>query len=187
MLAAAWVLVVLFPLSEIALGVFKRSRSGSAARQDRGSMRLLWVVIAASVTAALLTQGVALTHMHVAARGRLTVAVGLLAAGLTVRWVAVLTLGRFFTVDVAVHRDHSLVQSGLYRLVRHPSYTGLLIALGGLGVFFGNWLGLALLLVPTTLALARRIAVEEAALEDALGADYSEYCKRTKRLLPWVY
>ncbi len=187
MLGAAWVLVVLFPVSEIVLGLVERAQPGLAAGQDRGSMRLLWLVISAGVAAAIFAQQVAVTRMHMAPQARLAVAVGLLAVGLAIRWAAILTLGKFFTVDVAVRPDHALVETGLYRYVRHPSYAGLLLAFGGLGTFFGNWLGLVVLLVPIALALAHRIAVEEAALGRALGAEYTSYCARTKRLVPGVY
>jgi hypothetical protein len=57
----------------------------------------------------------------------------LVLIGLFIRWTAILTLGRFFTVDVAVHSDHALVENGLYRFVRHPFYTGLLVAFLGVG------------------------------------------------------
>lgn len=187
MIAAARVLVVLFPVSEIVLGLVKRARLGAAMRQDEGSMRLLWLVISGGVAAAIFAQHVAVTRMHLAPLVRLAAAVGLLAVGLAIRWVAIFTLGRFFTVDVAVHTDHSLVETGLYRYVRHPSYAGLLLAFGGLGMFFGNWLGLVLLMVPIVAALTHRISVEEAALGRVLGAAYADYCARTKRLLPGVY
>ena len=187
MRATAWVLVVLFPVSEIVLGILKRARAGTAFSEDSGSLRLLWLVISAGVAAAIFAQNIAVTRMHMAPEIRMAVAVALLVVGLAIRWVAIVTLGRFFTVNVAVHLDHALVETGLYRHVRHPSYTGLLIAFCGLGMFFGNWLGLVMLLVPIVLALTHRISVEEAALGRALGAEYSNYCARTKRLLPWVY
>jgi len=111
----------------------------------------------------------------------------LLIGGVAVRWLAIRTLGRFFTVDVAVHREHRVVQSGLYRYVRHPSYTGVLVAMLGAGLAFGNWLSLAALMLPLTLSLLYRIRVEEAVLLEALGEEYREYCGRTKRLIPGVY
>jgi protein-S-isoprenylcysteine O-methyltransferase Ste14 len=112
------------------------------------------------------------------------VALGLLVGGLALRWVAILTLGRLFTVDVAIHSDHVVVQTGLYRVLRHPSYTGLLLAFLGLGVSFANWLSILGLLIPITLAVLNRVAKEEQALLSSLGSDYAAYCARTKRFIP---
>src|SRR5690348_17282812 len=75
-------------------------------------------------------------------------AMGMMIAGMLFRWTAIRTLGRFFTVDVAVHEGHAVVDSGPYRLVRHPSYTGLLLAFAGLGLAFQNWISLLALLLP---------------------------------------
>ena len=105
---------------------------------------------------------------------------------MVLRWTAVLSLGRLFTVDVAIHSDHTVVHSGLYRFMRHPSYTGLLIAFLGLGVFFRNWLSIFGLLVPITLAVMNRVRHEERALLRALGPEYADYCARTKRFIPWL-
>jgi protein-S-isoprenylcysteine O-methyltransferase len=80
-----------------------------------------------------------------------------------------------------------VVDSGPYRLVRHPSYSGSLIAFLGLGICSENYLSLLVLLLPVTLAFLRRISIEEAALNEALGSDYKAYTARTRRLIPWIY
>ena len=107
--------------------------------------------------------------------------------GLAVRWTAILTLGRFFTVNVAIQDEHRVVDHGLYRWVRHPSYSGLLISFLGLGLAFGNWLGLALATIPPTAVFLDRIRVEENALLQELGEPYRDYCAKTKRLVPGLY
>ncbi len=87
--------------------------------------------------------------------------------------MAILTLGRLFTVNVAIQADHSVVETGLYRFVRHPSYVGLLLTFVGLGVFFANWLSLFGLLVPIALAVLNRVAKEEQALLASLELPYA--------------
>ena len=178
--------VALFPVSEIALAIIKHSNASSAQAQDRGSMRLLWIAIVIGVGCAIAAQWVPSARLHVPSSIVGTVALVLIVTGLIVRWVAILTLGRLFTVDVAIQRDHQLIQTGLYRLVRHPSYAGLLIAFLGLGLFFANWLSVVLLLVPITLAVINRVVKEEQVLLQALGVPYAAYCARTKRLIPGV-
>jgi protein-S-isoprenylcysteine O-methyltransferase len=111
----------------------------------------------------------------------------LFVAGLILRWWAIIILGRFFTVDVTIEKDHELVERGPFRVVRHPSYTGVLLAFVGLGLSLGNWAALLVILMPIGAAFIHRMNVEEDALSRALGPRYTEYVKRTKRLMPFVY
>jgi protein-S-isoprenylcysteine O-methyltransferase Ste14 len=180
--AALTVMVVLFPISEIALAVLKRATSATAQVEDRGSMRLLWASIALGVGLAVAAQSLAPLPGPLGALRLL--ALVLMVGGLSIRWAAILTLGRFFTVDVAIQPQQPVIQTGPYRLVRHPSYSGLLLSFVALGVYFGSWLSLAVLLVPITAAVVNRIVKEEAVLLAALGTPYAEYCARTRRLIP---
>ena len=174
-----------------------RSRlSADASRQaDRGSLRLLIAISLVSTGLAwaakrrvpqagfeaLLGLGpMALACIHWAG-------LALFVAGVGLRWYSMIYLGRLFTFDVAVADDHQVIASGPYRRIRHPSYTGALMAYAGLGLCGGNLLSLLVLVAPIALAFLRRIAVEEAALTSALGSRYADYAGRTKRLVPFVY
>lgn len=173
-----------YGLSELALSIMKRSGAGTQ-KADRASLRVLWGTILVAVAAAIVTARlVPAAHSPLLARAY---GVVVFALGLALRWYSILHLGRFFTVDVAIASDHHVVDDGPYRWVRHPSYTGAIVAFAGYGVCIGNWLSLALLVVPISAAFARRIAVEEAALTAALGEPYRAYAARTWRLVPWVY
>lgn len=107
------------------------------------------------------------------------------AAGIALRWYAVLTLGRFFTTRVQTTSEQTVVESGPYRWIRHPSYTGGLLTILGVLMCSTNWISLAcfLLAVPGFLY---RIRVEEGALMAGLGRPYVDYMRRTKRLVPFV-
>jgi protein-S-isoprenylcysteine O-methyltransferase len=107
--------------------------------------------------------------------------------GIVVRSTAIAQLGRFHTPNVAVRKDHQLMESGLYRHVRHPSYLGALIAFLGFSVALGNWLSIVVVMVITPFIYIYRIREEEAALGAAFGDDYRAYCSRTKRLIPGLY
>jgi protein-S-isoprenylcysteine O-methyltransferase len=180
-------MVVLFPVSEIGLALLRRAKSRIARRADEGSMGLLWLVIAGSLAMAIAAEWVPFARLSLAPSFLRAVALVLLVGGLGVRWLAIVTLGRFFTVDVAIHESHALVERGLYRHVRHPSYTGLLVAFLGVGICFANWLSLLALMLPITFAVLSRIRTEERALLQALGPSYAAYCARTKRLVPGVF
>jgi len=112
-------------------------------------------------------------------------AVGL--AGVTLRWWAIRTLGRQFTRNLQVGSDHDLVVGGPYRYVRHPSYTGAILMLAGVGLGLGNALGLAACLVLSTIGYIQRIPREEELLSRELGEPYTEYASRRRRLVPGVY
>ena len=114
------------------------------------------------------------------------IALCILVGGMVVRWVAILSLGRMFTVDVAIQADHVLVQKGLYKFVRHPSYSGLLLEFAGLAVYFGTWVSMIVIVVPVTCAMLYRIRWEEVALRKTFGAQYAEYAAHTKSLIPGV-
>src|SRR6266850_720966 len=96
-------------------------------------------------------------------------------------------LCRFFSVDVAIEPDHELIERGPFRMVRHPSYTGVLLAFVGLALTLGNWAALLVILLPISAAFIHRMNVEENALSSALGSQYTDYIQRTKRLVPFVY
>jgi protein-S-isoprenylcysteine O-methyltransferase len=181
------VVIVLFPLSELALAVVKRSRGGGAKDQDRGSMALLWFFISIGVTLAFCAVAVREARIPVARSILVAISLVLMVGGLALRWAAIVTLGEFFTVNVTVRSDQRVVDSGLYHYMRHPSYTGLMIAFLGFGVFFGNWLSLIGMLLPITLGIINRVAKEERALLASLGPAYASYCVRTKRFIPGVF
>jgi protein-S-isoprenylcysteine O-methyltransferase Ste14 len=111
----------------------------------------------------------------------------LLLAGVAFRWAAIYTLGKYFTGTVLIKDDHCLIRTGPYKYLRHPAYTGSLVAHLGLGLSFSNWFSLTLSTVPYFVAAAYRMRVEEQALGGAFGEEYVTYSRSTKRLIPKVY
>ena len=95
-------------------------------------------------------------------------------------------LGRRFSGLVAIQPEHRLVSSGLYGVIRHPSYLGLFVLSLGWGLAFRSGVGviLAVLTLPVLLA---RIDAEERLLSETFGAEYDAYRARTWRLIPYVY
>lgn len=114
------------------------------------------------------------------------VGIFLIVAGVALRWYSVQVLGKYFTLQVAIQPGQTVVESGPYRWIRHPSYTGSLISLLGLGLALSNWLSLISVLVFAVLGYSYRIHVEEDALVSALGEPYREYMQRTKRIIPFI-
>jgi protein-S-isoprenylcysteine O-methyltransferase Ste14 len=114
------------------------------------------------------------------------IGVALFSAGGMLRIWPVFVLGNRFSGLVAIQLGHTLVTTGIYSIIRHPSYLGLLIGSLGWGLAFRAGAGvlLAALLVPPILA---RIRAEERLLHAHFGAEYDAYCERTRRLIPGVY
>jgi protein-S-isoprenylcysteine O-methyltransferase Ste14 len=114
------------------------------------------------------------------------IGVVLFAAGGALRLWPVYVLGRRFSGLVAIQPGHTLVTDGVYSVIRHPSYLGLLVNALGWALAFRSVVGLVLtaLLVPVLLA---RIHAEEALLQTQFGAEYDAYRARTSRLIPRLF
>jgi protein-S-isoprenylcysteine O-methyltransferase Ste14 len=121
--------------------------------------------------------------------GAVAFAIGMviLLAGLVLRGWSFKALGEYFTFTVMVSSDQPVVATGPYRLLRHPSYTGILLACAGIGLTSANWAGLAgVMLLPLALLLWR-IHVEEDALLTTVGDRYRTYASHRRRLVPLVW
>ncbi len=176
-----------WPISEIALAVRFRARGKAAGVKDRGSTVLLLVVIVAALAVAPALRHYPPTRVEPASAAYDAVALACLLAGVALRWSAILTLGRLFTINVAIDKDHSLVLVGPFRWLRHPAYSGLLLAFLGVALSLRNWLSVAIVMVPISLALLYRMEVEEQALRERFGEAYERYATRTRRLIPFFY
>jgi protein-S-isoprenylcysteine O-methyltransferase Ste14 len=111
----------------------------------------------------------------------------ILLAGLALRGWSFKTLGTYFTHTVMVSSDQPVISAGPYRLLRHPSYTGALMACAGVGLASANWAGLAVMTLLPLGVLLRRIHIEEDALLATLGDRYRAYASDHKRLVPLVW
>ena len=172
---------------EVLVAIITRTRRGAGKVQDRGSMLLLWIAIFTSITAGqLIVALVPAARLHNADWFQPFI-LALFLAGLAIRLTAIFTLGKSFSVNVAIRAEQTIQRTGLYRIVRHPSYLGLLIIFLAIGLQTRNWASLIALLVPTTAALLYRIHVEESALLAHFGDDYAAYSRETKRLIPGVF
>ena len=173
--------------TEVMVAVFTRTRHDEGKVQDRGSLIVLWVVIFGAMFVGSSVGATYQPTAFLAGRWLAYVCLGLLALGLAIRWSAIYTLGRSFSANVAIHSTQKLNQSGLFRWMRHPSYTGVMLIFVAMGLATRNWLGLAIIVVLPMAALLYRIHVEEVALAGAFGAEYVEYSQKTKRLIPGIY
>lgn len=164
-----------------------RAARGAKVR-DRGSLVVVLGLLALGIFGAF---AVALTVPSAAIAGNAPAVfwagITCIVLGIVLRWYAIRVLGRYFTPVVAVRSDQQIVQTGPYRYVRHPSYSGALLSLVGVGLALTNWLSLLVLLLCALPGFLYRVTVEERALRETLGQPYADYMRRTRRFIPFVY
>ncbi len=114
------------------------------------------------------------------------VGIPLVAAGIVIRLVSRLTLGKQFSSQVQTTPSHRLITTGIYRSIRHPAYLGYLCLLFGIPLCFGSVGGLACGLA-TVPSLLYRIRIEEAALKDWFPDQYHRYQATTRKLIPGLW
>jgi len=115
------------------------------------------------------------------------IGIALILGGVAFRWYSIRVLGKYFSVQLGVQPDQTVMKDGPYRWIRHPSYTGSLITMLGFGLAFTNWLCLVSVPLIVFIGFNYRANVEERMLANALGESYREYMGDTKRFIPFVY
>ena len=180
LVSAVWVAL------ELMVGIISRRSGTEKSPLDRGSYTLLWALLMATIFLAARFRFMKIGRMP-DSDTMFWIGIALILAGVVIRATAILTLRRFFTVQVTIQDSHELIDRGIYKVVRHPSYSGALVSLVGLGFAFGNWLSLAIIVAGALIGFAYRIRVEEAALTNHFGDRYRTYAARTKRLIPGIY
>ena len=155
---------------------------------DRGTWRWGMSVLLASVFTAVAVRAVVPAAAIPGSRGVILIAGAAVAlSGVALRQWSIVTLGRFFTERVTICRDHQVVASGPYRLVRHPGYAGTLLTVAGLAVTLRNWLSLVVVTAGFLVSHIPRILVEERVLEQNLGEPYRQFERARKRLIPGLW
>jgi protein-S-isoprenylcysteine O-methyltransferase Ste14 len=177
-------------VSIVGLSVVAMFTSGNISSGRREDTRNRWVLLPILVLGLLLGWLPAYTDRHdIGTIDGDTVryaGLALFLVGNVLRIGPVFVLGRRFSGLVAIQEGHQLETGGFYRVIRHPSYLGLLLLLIGWALVFRSAIGVvvSLLLIPPLVA---RMNSEEALLESEFGEQYAEYRRRTWRLLPFLY
>jgi protein-S-isoprenylcysteine O-methyltransferase Ste14 len=179
-----WLAVI--TVAQGAIAPFTQGSLSTGVREDRGNR---WVIAAFGIIGLVdgfLPAWSDRTGFWTFAEGARWPGVALSAIGGGLRLWPVLVLGRRFSGLVAIQPGHQLVTTGIYGLVRNPSYVGMVMMTLGWGLAFRSWLGviLAVLTLPPLIA---RINAEERLLASEFGAEYQAYTARTWRLIPWLY
>lgn len=116
----------------------------------------------------------------------LVIGAAMIISGIVIRIVAMAALGRNFSGALRIRNGHTLVKTGIYRMIRHPAYLGAILLFVGIPVMLSSIFGFLAMLFFVAFLLFR-IGLEEKMLIERFGAEYREYMRRTKRLVPFVY
>lgn len=115
------------------------------------------------------------------------IGMALFVIGLMIRIHSIQTLKQYFTYSVGKVENQKIIDTGLYKYIRHPGYLGQLIIFLGISISISNWLSIILMMTPVTLGYLNRIKIEERFMMEQMGENYLNYQNRTKRLIPKIY
>jgi protein-S-isoprenylcysteine O-methyltransferase Ste14 len=170
-----------YAFSEFALMLIKRSKDDSVkARNDRGSLIFLWLTITGGFVGGFILSNPPNQFW-------LGFGIPFIIGGLVIRWIAILQLGSSFTVDVSINKASTLKTNGIYERIRHPSYSGMLLAIVGFASTMNSIYSFLVLVVPVFVAVIYRVRIEESLLKKEFGNSYSRYSNNTKKLIPGIY
>ncbi len=177
---------IVFFLSEIILAITKHSQKKMVKnRKDKNSLTLFWITIPVSITIGFFAakyQAWSILNVQIAWFG-----LSLFITGLVIRWLSILQLKKEFTVDVSITKNHKLKTDGMYKNVRHPSYSGLLLTVFGLSIAMNSIISLLVLTIPVFFAVLYRIKAEELILTNEFGEVYKSYTEQTHKLIPKIF
>jgi len=151
--------------------------------EDRRSRLLVWTCLVVSLITSAAVGSAGITRLP---DWTFYLGIALMLIGIVLRQWSIAVLGRYFTPKVSVQAGQHVVDWGPYRLVRHPTYTGMLLTVAGFALAYQSWGALFVALVLCGSAISYRIRVEERVLTGALGNEYVDYSRRTKRLIPYI-
>lgn len=175
----------LYGFFEVFMNFRQKSKNYSTPSSDKNSIWWLY---------SLITLGYALSfYVGASKTGRIhswnlffAIGMALFVIGLMIRIHSILTLKQYFSYSVAKLDNQKLIDSGLYKFIRHPGYLGQLIIFLGISVSLSNWISIAAMMIPVAFGYAYRISVEEKFMVEQFGKDYLDYRSHTKKLFPFV-
>jgi protein-S-isoprenylcysteine O-methyltransferase Ste14 len=176
----------LYGLFEIFMSRRLKSKRNVSKSGDKGSIWLLFISISIGYWLSFIIAATKIGRIY---HWNILFIIGSILAiiGLIIRVTSILTLKQQFTYTVTKIEGHELIESGLYKIIRHPGYLGQLIIFLGISTSLSNWLSILLMIVPVLLGYLNRIIVEEKFMIEQMGQKYIDYQKRTKRLIPMIY
>ena len=180
---------LLWVACEMVLRLRQRRNRGRTVSREWRSLVVIWVcaVLGGVLAGQLAVHLTALGIPWLRSGQGIVLALVIAWCGIALRLWSVATLGRFFRPIVHILEGHQIVRTGPYRVLRHPAYTGVMVALFGLTLPLANIAAIVVVDALIVIAVLFRIGVEERALLDGLGEQYAQYMAHTRRLIPGIW
>ena len=177
---------ILYGLFEIFMSRRKQGKRKIAESGDKGSIWILIMSISMGYWLSFIIGATTFGRLH---HWNTFFIIGsvLVLIGLIIRVTSIIKLRQQFTYKVTRLENHELVETGLYKIIRHPGYLGQLIIFLGTAVCLSNWLSIFLMIIPVLSGYLYRINVEERFMVEQMGQKYLDYRRMTKKLIPAVY
>jgi protein-S-isoprenylcysteine O-methyltransferase Ste14 len=176
----------LYGFFEIFMSRRQRNKREITEKGDKGSIWLLTVSISIGYWLSFIIASTKVGRIY---HWNTLFVIGSILAiiGLIIRVRSILTLRQQFTYTVTRIENHELIETGLYKSIRHPGYLGQLVIFLGIATCLSNWLSVLLMIIPVLAGYLNRINVEEKFMVEQMPQKYPEYQKRTKKLIPMIY
>jgi protein-S-isoprenylcysteine O-methyltransferase Ste14 len=176
----------LYGFFEVFMNLRQRRKSKVINSGDKSSLWWLYGLITVGYALSFSIGATKLGRIH-EWNTAFAIGMALTAMGFVIRIQSIQTLNQYFTYSVAKVENHKIIETGLYKFIRHPGYLGQLIIFIGISTSISNWLSILVMMIPIILGYLYRIKVEERFMLEQLGIDYLNYQKRTKRIIPMIY
>jgi protein-S-isoprenylcysteine O-methyltransferase Ste14 len=167
----------------------QQAKSWQLSQCDKGSQAIIGIGL--GITSIMVLIAPVLNHLQI---GHIhpDLLIGVLGliimiGGLGLRYWAAKTLGEFYTRTLLIKAQHRLVEQGPYRMIRHPGYLGVILLFIGAGIATNDWIPMVVIPIVLFAAYIYRIWAEEKMLQTALGEPYTNYMRRSWRLIPYIY
>lgn len=153
-------------------------------KRDKGSCLM---IISGSIAVIIINILCRKNNLFILPTWMFWIGIGSIITGIVLRIFSVVTLGKYFTVTVQVNSNQKIIQTGPYKYIRHPAYSGSILSLIGISLTFRSIIGVVGTLIIIAVIYGYRIRIEENILENYFKTSYPEYKKNTKRIIPFVW
>ncbi|CAF0754767.1 unnamed protein product [Adineta steineri] len=168
-------------------GKTKQNNKRSKQTKDEGTLTLIYLAkFVPNILAILIYYFYQDTHYSSFLSSNISAILGIFTflAGLLIRQIAIIQLGKFYTYKVSIDDDHEMINTGLYKYMRHPAYTGTFLELTGAALLYNHFILSWFLSLPYLIVVLKRIKQEEKVLIERFGPKYQDYMKHAGMFLP---